>query len=634
MDSQRWNNVGRIRTSYAGHGGRVQGAPLEAFIEISARCNLRCQMCAISFDTRYRGSSGRPAFFQPELFNRLRPIFPTLLRAHLYGLGEPVLNPHLTEYIGELSSAGVETWFTTNATLIEEEKAEAFARAGADRISISIDGATRQTYERIRRGARFDRLLRGLRALSDARRRHGKPRLTVNFVAMRSNLDELPALVDLCAAFGIEEMNVEPLFYWGGESPDLDRQYRAEALDDSRYRVVMERSQLLAEAAGIHFSTRFLTSEGSMDYKQRVVAAREPETWICSEPWATVYVTVAGEVRTCCLNDESFGNLFAATFEEIWNGDAFVSFRDQHLEQAPAPVGCGNCVENGRQRHSPYFEALEPVSYRPLLSLSDPPSGEHDLAIERPAEGEVVTDPLVITGRLPPGSRTLEHRPLLYIDRTLVSDLSGAVIVDGRFLLVLPVPYLSEGAHILSMHVGDPGTPAQPGRSRRTCHFRQSPEGDGEAIAVTRTAAVILTLKEPAQSASVWIDGQPWSPVEWYCCPAPRCREESSRNSLLRRAFKRFDRRSQLAWRAGVALALDGLSPGRHAMEIRPRRQGAHTVLLERFPDSDTASPPAHSATDLAVPRDAGREGTGPTELSGTGLEGIDQSRRGVAQRL
>ncbi len=488
MDSQRWDNVGRVRTSYA-RRQQVEGAPLEAFIEVSARCNLRCQMCAISFDTRYRGSSGRPAFLQPQLFKRLRPIFPGLLRAHLYGLGEPVLNPHLTDYIRELSSAGVEVWFTTNATLIEQEKAEAFAEAGADRVSISIDGATAETYETIRRGAKFDRLLRGLEALSNARRRHGKPRLTVNFVAMKSNLDELPALVELCAGFGIEEINVEPLFYWGGESPDLDRQYRAEALDDSKYRAVMERSQLLAEAADIHFSTRFLTSEGSMDYKQRALAVPDAESWICSEPWATVYVTVAGEVRTCCLNDESFGNLCEASFEEIWNGGAFAGFRDQHREQAETPVGCSNCVANGRQRHSPYFEALEPVSYRPLLSLSDPPPPERGLAIERPAEGETVTDPLMVIGRLPPGSRirdaTNGQRPLLYIDRTPVSDLSDAVVAGGRFQLMLPVPYLTEGAHILSLRLAREEESAEPGWSRRTCHFRRRPEADRQAMVAT-----------------------------------------------------------------------------------------------------------------------------------------------------
>ena len=543
MESQRWINVGRVRTSYSRRRRQVRGSPLEAFIEVSARCNLRCQMCAIGFDTRYRGSSGRPAFFQPELFSRLRPIFPTLVRAHLYGLGEPVLNPHLTDYIRELSDAGVEVWFTTNATLIEEEKAEAFAQAGADRVSISIDGATRRTYETIRRGARFDKLLRGLEALSEARRRHGRPRLTVNFVAMKSNLEELPALVDLCAGFGVEEINVEPLFYWGAESPDLDRQYRAEALDDSEYRFFLERSQRLAETAGIHFSTRFLTSGGSMDYKERVQAAQGADTWICSEPWATVYVTVAGEVRTCCLNDESFGNLFEASFEEIWNGDAFVRFRDQHRGQTETPVGCGNCVENGRQRHSPYFEALEPVSYRPLLSLSEPPSPRPGLAIERPAEGEVVTDPLVVTGRLPPGSWTMEsaggRRPLLYIDRTPVSDLGDAVFTGDRFLLVQPVPYLSEGAHVLSLGLGRKGEPAEPGWSRRTCHFRHRPEGGREAITVTRTAAVVMTLSRPAASAEVRIDGRPWSAVKWYCCLAPWCRGATNGASPLRRAFER-----------------------------------------------------------------------------------------------
>ncbi len=591
MDSQRWINVGRVRNSYALRGGQVQGGPLEAFIEVSARCNLRCQMCAISFDTRYRSSSGRPAFFQPALFRRLRPIFPTLLRAHLYGLGEPVLNPHLTDYIGELSSAGVEVWFTTNATLIEEEKAEAFARAGADRISISIDGATRQTYETIRRGARFDNLLRGLRALSDARARHGRPRLTVNFVAMKSNLDELPALVELCTDFGVEEMNVEPLFYWGEGSPDLDAQYREEALDDTRYRVVLEHSRLLAEAADIHFSTRFLTSDGSMDYKERTLADREAEKWICSEPWATIYVTVAGEVRTCCLNDQSFGNLLEATFEEIWDGDAFAGFRDQHRRQAETPAGCGSCVANGRQRHSPYFEALEPISYRPLLSLSDPPALRHDLAVESPAEGEVVTDPLVVTGRLPPGAMqgVNGHRPLLYIDRTPVSNLTEAVVADGRFLLVLPVPYLSEGAHVLSLRLAEQGTSAPPGLadpgwSRRTFHFWHCPGGDREAMAATRTAAVVLTLRRPASSVEVRIDGQPWSSAEWYCGRAPWSPEPANGVSLPRRALRRLARLFRPSWRAGVALTLDGLPEGRHAMEVRPRRQPAHTVLLERFP--------------------------------------------------
>src|SRR5207253_5415182 len=64
----------------------------DLFFEISARCNLRCQMCAINYDGRYKPSAHRRAFFEPDLFAKLRPIFPTLYRASLFGLGEPMLN--------------------------------------------------------------------------------------------------------------------------------------------------------------------------------------------------------------------------------------------------------------------------------------------------------------------------------------------------------------------------------------------------------------------------------------------------------------------------------------------------------------------------------------------------------------
>src|SRR6266571_2578609 len=139
MNQQRWSNVASARDEYE-HGAE--------------RANLRCQMCAINYDSRYQPHSGRPPYFEPDLFVRLRPIFPSLVRAYLFGLGEPTLNRHLVDYIAELASAGVEVWFNTNATLIDEEKADAIARAGASKITVSIDGATASTYETIRRGAK------------------------------------------------------------------------------------------------------------------------------------------------------------------------------------------------------------------------------------------------------------------------------------------------------------------------------------------------------------------------------------------------------------------------------------------------------------------------------------------------
>src|SRR5262249_52770492 len=121
----------------------------------------------------------------------------SLQRAHLFGLGEPLLSPHLFHYVSLLSAAGVETWITTNATLMTDARADALARAGLTRATVSIDGATKETYERIRIGGRFEEAVRGIKALTDARRRWARPRVMLAMVGMVSNLRELPRLVDL-----------------------------------------------------------------------------------------------------------------------------------------------------------------------------------------------------------------------------------------------------------------------------------------------------------------------------------------------------------------------------------------------------------------------------------------------------
>jgi MoaA/NifB/PqqE/SkfB family radical SAM enzyme len=235
MDSPRWLNISRARDAYLTKSVDTRAYPVEAFFEVASRCNLRCQMCAINFDTRYRGRGERPPFFSPDLFARLRPIFPTLHRGFLFGLGEPTLNPHLVDYIVELSSHGVEVCFNTNATLIKPDKADEIAVAGATRVTVSIDGATAETYEAIRQGASFDDVVAGIRALVSARERFGRPEVDLSFVAMASNIHELPRLIELAADLGTTAVHVEPLLAQSG-SPDLDNHYARENLGEMRIR--------------------------------------------------------------------------------------------------------------------------------------------------------------------------------------------------------------------------------------------------------------------------------------------------------------------------------------------------------------------------------------------------------------
>ena len=562
MDKYRWANVSRVREDYLGRSRIASGRPLEAFVEVSARCNLRCRMCAIAHDSRYRADSGRPGLMSPTVFADLRPIFPSLLRAYLYGLGEPILNPHLCAYIEELSTAGVEACFTTNATLIDETLADEIARAGAHRVSVSVDGATPETYEEIRSGARFSDVMRGLDALVEARERRGRPWITVNFVAMESNIDELPELVALLESLGIGELNVEPLFSWEG-SEELRTQYCRDSLKSDisgKARAVIRDAQEQAKDSGIHFSSFFLASEGSMDFKERASGAADRFRRICSEPWTTIFVTTAGEVRACCLNDTLFGVLGEDTIEEMWYGEDWSSFRNQHVIGFETPAGCAACVANGRQRLSPFMQPVEPVSYRPFLAFPEPRRGRRSWVLDDPSDGATVTDPLLVTGRVPRIIPSVLRRigerffPTVMIDCEPVATIADAVFDGASFALSIRVPYLTEGEHVLSLAI--PGE-RQPGWSRRTFRFWR-PHEDRNMITALNTLAVGQRLFTRAREATVCIDGLGWLSTKWLCS------------------------RNRAAWRGLTIVDLDGLDAGRHDLVVQFEHHSPSRYLIWR----------------------------------------------------
>jgi len=527
MDAVRWNNLLRVRHAYESGSDLTGETPLEAFFEVAARCNLHCQMFAINYDSRYLPGSKRPPFLTPELFAKLEPLLPRLVRAYLFGLGEPLLNRHLLDYVRAVSSHGAEVWFNTNATLIDDGKAEELAVAGATAITVSIDGVTKETYERIRVGAKYEAVIRGIRSLVRAAKIHGRPRVDLSFVGMASNLHELPDLVDFAAEVGAGGVHVEPLY--SQVQHDLQEHYAREnlgLLGSARVDELFGEARDRAAANGVRLASRFLVDGGSADYVARAKDFRI--WWTCNEPWTSIWVTSAGEVRTCCLNDTSFGNLFEQSFDEIWNGENFRAFRASHARGEGGPESCGNCVRNGRVRHSPFLAALEPVTYRPLRSKeeatqpalrqrsSEPTSG-FEPAIERPRESEVVTDPLPVTGRVGHEGVSGEDSWDLVIDRGYRIPLASAAVSNaGRFTAILELPFLTEGAHLLSLRRRGDDTDV----GLRTIHFWRPAiaagqpserEGEGEPERAAGSFAVRrpIFFRAAASSARIELDGKP-----------------------------------------------------------------------------------------------------------------------------
>ena len=178
---------------------------LKVIWDISNKCNLRCRMCHFSFDHVFH----QPAnFTSPALFERIAAQ--ALPKAHTLILSagnEPLISPHFVDILKIAARYRVpEVLFLTNGQLLTPKIADAVMEAGVTQVQISIDGATKETYEYVRRGARFDRLVRNLEYLSARKRELGQswPRLQFNIVLMQKNLEELPLFVDLAERVGVD----------------------------------------------------------------------------------------------------------------------------------------------------------------------------------------------------------------------------------------------------------------------------------------------------------------------------------------------------------------------------------------------------------------------------------------------
>ena len=114
-DALRLSNTLRVQRAYRTGQWESGAGPLIAYIEVAARCNLRCPMCPITVDWRYAPGSGLPALLSAALFDRLSGVFPTLRRAHLFGLGEPLCEVSRVQLFAgvHLLANARSTWFVS-----------------------------------------------------------------------------------------------------------------------------------------------------------------------------------------------------------------------------------------------------------------------------------------------------------------------------------------------------------------------------------------------------------------------------------------------------------------------------------------------------------------------------------------
>src|SRR5574338_1494644 len=147
-----------------------------------------------------------------ETFDRILesiPSFPGLDQAVLTSFGEPLVHPRIIHMIQKLREKNLSVTLGTNGLLLNEKMARELVRLGVNQIVVSIDGVEPETYAGVR-GAQLSIVLENIERLNEIKRQLGvvSPVIGIEFVAMKSNQDELPGLAKLATRLGVARMVV------------------------------------------------------------------------------------------------------------------------------------------------------------------------------------------------------------------------------------------------------------------------------------------------------------------------------------------------------------------------------------------------------------------------------------------
>jgi radical SAM protein with 4Fe4S-binding SPASM domain len=291
----RFINRAKLLWSYLRGAARVPALPVEYIVETTAKCNIYCPMCP-------RETHPQPkADMHEAIFERLvQGARDTAEHMMLIGLGEPLLDRAIFDRIEYCERHGIATLLSTNGTLLDEANARKLLDSPLQHITLSFDGATKETFEHYRKGARFekvrDNFVRFCRMKHD---RGSKLQVVVQMVRLPGNAHEVEAFRAFWSAIpGVDLVRVK---------------------EDETNLVTPEARAPAGGGRRCHYLWR-----GAM------------------------YVKHDGRVYPCCqsymLDGAPVGDLREQSLEEIFNSEAMQQLRRIHAAGRSAEIDmCARC---------------------------------------------------------------------------------------------------------------------------------------------------------------------------------------------------------------------------------------------------------------------------------------------------
>lgn len=292
------------------------GAPFNMSIEPTTTCNLGCPECPSGLKNFTRPTGNLEYEFYKKTIDE---VGDNLLYLYFYFQGEPYLHPRFTELVKYAAQKNIYTVTSTNAHFLTERKARETVESGLDRILISIDGTTQETYEQYRVNGSLQKVIEGTKQLVKAKRdlKSKTPHIAFQFLVVKPNQHQIDEVMQLGKELGVDEVKLKTAQVYEYENgndliPDIDKYSRYKKDSNGKYTI---KNELLNH---------------------------------CWKLWHSCVITWDGKIVPCCFDKDAqhqLGDLNTKPFTEIWQSDLYRSFRSRILQSRKQIDICTNCSE-------------------------------------------------------------------------------------------------------------------------------------------------------------------------------------------------------------------------------------------------------------------------------------------------
>jgi MoaA/NifB/PqqE/SkfB family radical SAM enzyme len=307
--------------------------PIKLDIENVSRCNFKCTMCQVSDWDKGKRSDD----LSISDFKKLVDEQYGLVEIKLQGVGEPTLQgDDFFEMIRYARRKNIWVRTTTNASLLHlNDNYKKLVDSDANEIQISVDGADKETFERIRRGSIFEQVAENCREINAYCREKNVRRTKMWTVLQKDNWHQMDQLVELGAELGFQDhVFALNLVDWG--LAEWREQVQGVTMEDKFDENVAWRLTEKGDALGVRVRFWNVTQKYS---------TKNPAS-VCPWPFERSFVSSDSRVCPCCMiaNPDVFEFTHDKSFSETWDSLEYGRFRQAHLD-GEIPDVCKSCYE-------------------------------------------------------------------------------------------------------------------------------------------------------------------------------------------------------------------------------------------------------------------------------------------------